>query len=96
MKGVADKDQGPVDLGPAERPSQDGEGRCPSVARSAQRRDGCSRRTRASERRAGAPSIAVAMLGVKRKLRRARTSERQDSRAMRYKVHLLAIDIKAS
>ena len=29
---------------------------------------------------------AVAMVGVKRKLRRARTSEDQDSRAMQYKL----------
>ena len=53
---------------------------------------GCSRRTRASGRRAGAPSIAVAMVGVKRKLRRARTRERQDSRAMPYKVCLSCAD----
>ncbi len=40
------------------------------------------------------PSIAVAMLGVKRKLRRARTSERQDSRAMRYKLSFAVGDME--
>ncbi len=53
---------------------------------------GCSRRTCAAGRRAGAPSIAVAMVGVNRKLRRARTRERQDSRAMPYKVCLSCVD----
>ncbi len=57
---------------------------------------GFSRRTRASGRGAGAPSIAVAMVGVKRKLRRARTSEGQDSLSMQYKVGFTAGDIKAS
>ena len=35
-------------------------------------------------------------VGVKRKLRRARTSWRQDSRAMQYNAYFVAIDIKAS
>ncbi len=55
---------------------------------------GCSRRTRAAGRRAGAPSIAVAMDGVKRKLRRARTRERQDSRAMRHTLSFAVVDME--
>ncbi len=55
---------------------------------------GCSRRTRAAGRRAGAPSVAVAMVGVKRKLRRARTRERQDSRAMRHTLSFAVIDME--
>ena len=53
---------------------------------------GCSRRTRASGRRAGAPSNSRRYGWREAQAQAARTRERQDSRAMRYKVCLSSID----